>query len=232
MDARDTGDVMGWTALGLAAFASCLIPGTLMLVIEIGLLVSNTGGQASAGKDWKQVATQIETLKNEMGGLVQSVPADRWQGHDRRAFEDAVDRYRTELTKAHEFHGYVGEALDIVSWVLFGLAALALVVATIMFVEACMIIALASSIVGALAIPSFEAGANAEAGAFGMMLSIAQGSVRVMLGVVLGILTAGSMANLPQQQLTKATGGTPTFKQVTLDYRAPQIPTLGSAPTA
>jgi len=57
-------------------------------------------------------------------------------------------------------------------------------------------------------------------------------SLRTMLGVVLGILTAGSMANLPQQQLTKATGGTPTFKQVTLDYRAPQIPTLGSAPTA
>jgi uncharacterized protein YukE len=226
MDVRDYGQIMGWTALGEAVFASCVIPATLMVVIEIGLLISNPGGMAGAAKDWKDVATQVESLKNELDTLANGVPPEKWQGQDRQSFGAALTKYKAELTKAHDFHGYVGDMLDIVSWVFFALAAAALTFATILAVNAALILLAGGSIIGILGIPFLEAEANTVATWITTMISTMSLSTKVLIGAVMAIIAAGSLSSMPlQKKLMNPNGNGPVmFQQATLTMGTPALP--------
>jgi hypothetical protein len=227
MDVRDTGLSLGYAALAEATFAACIIPGMWMVVLEIGILVSNPGAMAGAASEWKGVATQVEALKKEMEDLAKGVPPDQWQAHDRSAFDDALLKYKDELTKAHEYHGSVGDMLDIVSWAFFALTAAAFVISTIMAANAAVIVGAGATVVGLLAVPALEAEANALAAMCATIISTMQGSVRLLLGGVMSALFLGQVTGTTQQLTTPES---PMFKQATLTMGTPNIPTLGTTP--
>lgn len=226
MDVRDSGVWLGGLALGGALFAACVIPVTLTVVIEIGLLISNPGGMAGAAKDWRDVATQVESLKNELETLANGVPPEKWQGQDRQAFGAALTKYKEELTKAHDFHGYVGDMLDIVSWVFFALAVAAFTFAAILVGQAVAIIAAAGTVVGIVGVPFLEAEANAVAGWIATMISTMSLSTKVLIGAVMAIIAAGSLSSMPlQQKLMNPNGNGPVmFQQATLTMGTPALP--------
>jgi uncharacterized protein YeaO (DUF488 family) len=227
MDARDTGVSLGYAALAEAFFAACVIPGMWLVVLEIGILVSNPGAMAGAASEWKGVATQVEALKKEMEDLANGVPPDQWQAHDRSAFDDTRLKYNAELTKAHEYHAGVGDMLDIVSWAFYALVAAAFVISTIMAANAAVILGAGATIVGLLAVPALEAEANVLAGVCGTIISTMQGSVRLLLGGVMTALFLGEVTGTTKQLITPES---PMFKQATLTLSPPNLPTLGTTP--
>ena len=225
MDIRDTGQYIGYTAAATALVAAFTVPANLLVVAEIGVMISNPGEMAGAARDWKSVAAKVEGLKTELEGLANGVSPEQWQGKDRDAFDHAVQKYKAELTKAHDYHGSVGDMLDTVSWVFFGMAVFALALAVITLAQALAIDAAAGSIIGLPVAAALEAEANGFSAWVAAILSTTAGRVLAMLAIVELILSSGTMTG--KQQMTG--GNPPTFQQATLTFGNTQIPTLGTS---
>lgn len=215
MSVVGSGQMLCIAALAEATWAATVIPAAWPLVVEIGLLYSDPGQMEQAAHQWKDAAAKLETLKNDVDQLAKGVPPEKWTGKDRGAFHHAVDEYKAELTKVHDFHGGIGDMLQTAAYVYFAAAVLAFTLASMLAVQAVAIVAASWTVVGAAAI---EAAANAMAGVFDTITTAATLSIKVLIGAIVGLLAAGGVV----YTMAKGKGANPTgqgpvsFKKATL----------------
>jgi hypothetical protein len=225
MSVVQSGQALCIAAIAEATFASCVIPAAIPLAIEIGLLYSDPGQMEDASGQWKEVAKNLQGVSGKLDDLAKSVPSDKWSSNDRTAFDNAVAAYKTELAKVHDFHGSMGDMLDIASKVFFAAAVLALTLATMLAIQAVAILAASWTIVGAAAI---EAVANTLAGAFDGIITACTLGVKGLMAAMVGIVVAGGVVQaVVQNKAGNPNGSGPVaFQKATLGAAAGPMPPL------
>lgn len=215
MSAVSSGQYLLDIALAEMTFACFEIPAAIPTLITTGLLYSNPGAMEQAGHHWKDVAGKMEAMKNDLDQLVKGVPPEKWTAKDREAFNTAVDTYKAELTKVHDFHGSVGDALKIASEVFFAFAVLALAVGTALAAQALFVSAAWCTLFGG---PPAEAEANIFATALDAIVTASTFSIKAML-ITLGVIVGAEVYIYSQAKGMAANpngGGPVMFKKATL----------------
>ncbi|MCO6006357.1 hypothetical protein NE236_15305 [Actinoallomurus purpureus] len=222
MSVLEAGKWMCMAAIAEAMYAACIIPGAWPTVAAIGLAYSDPGQMDNAGNDWKATAGQMNEVATQLDRLAKSVPEDKWQEGGRESFQKALDKYKEELGKVHQFTDDVGGMLKIAGYAFFAFAVLAFAIGTMLAVWATSILAASWTIVGGAAL---EAAGNAVAGVCDTILSAACVSLKTAMMVTAGIIAAGMGVYMySQSKAANPTGSGPvTFQQASIMPTTPNV---------
>lgn len=223
MGTTDSGAMLQTIAIAESAAAACVIPAAWPLVAMMGLGYSDPGQIEKASGDWDEVAKHVDTIKAEMLRLRDSVPDDKWSAKDRAAFHKVVTQYNQDLGEASHFVGTVGTVMQAMAYGYFAWSLLVFAAAQILAVQALAIVASSWFPPAAAAL---EAAANATAGIFDSLMSVASVSLSTAVKVAGGLVAAGVAVYLQAKQWQPGDGKA-SFTQATLTPGGPTpaIPT-------
>lgn len=225
MSVVDNGQWMCLTAIAESIFAACVLPGAWPAAIAIGLAYSDPGQMDKAGDQWKDTAHKLDGVRQQLEHLAASVPEDKWKEGGRDAFEQALNKYKEELHKTHQFTDDVGGMLKIAGIAFFVFAVLAFAIGSILAVTA--LGWLAASWTGPIAAALYAA-ANAIAGVCDTIISVASMSLKAAAMTIGGIIAAGMGVYMyTQHKASDPTGSGPVmFQQATLSPGGAGMPTM------
>lgn len=145
----------------------------------------NAGDVEDAAQSLRDAGQQLGQARDELAGLVNSIPASEWQSTDRQLYEQTATQYLQQLNTSAESAEAAGDMLTVAAAAIFTFAGFAMGVAAALAAAATGVAAGDATIVGA---PEAEA-AGAEAGA--AALEALEDGNAVLLGALSGI--AGSL---------------------------------------
>lgn len=217
MGATDSGGMLQTIAIAESSAAACVIPAAWPLVAMMGLGLSDPGQIEKAAGDWSDIAAHIDTIKTEMIRLRDSVPPEKWSAADRAEFHKVVTQYNQDLAEASHFVASVGTVMQAMAYGYFAWSLLVFAAAQVLAVQALAIVASSWFPPAAAAL---EAAANATAGIFDGLMSVASVSLSTAVEVAGGVVAAGLAAYLAAKQWQPG-GGTASFTQATLTLGGP-----------
>jgi hypothetical protein len=227
MGVTDSGAWLQTFAIAESSAAACVIPAAWPLVAMMGLGYSDPGQMEKASAEWSEVAKHIDEMKTEMSNLAHGVPPDKWSAKDNAAFQKAVAKYNDELQNASQFAGSVGTIMQVMAYGYFAWSLLVFAAAQILAIQALAIVASSWFPPAAAAL---EAAANATAGIFDSLMSVASVSLTTAVKVAGGVVAAGMAVYFASKswQPGGAGGSAVAFKQATLNLSGP-TPTMPTA---
>lgn len=115
------------------------------------------------GMEALELYDRLDTVVRDLDAAVSALPPEQWQGQDRVAFSEHVDKYRREILGLQVLAMLMGVALVTVGMILLVMVAAYAVISTILFGLAAAFLACAASVVGAPLAASIEGVANTVA---------------------------------------------------------------------
>ncbi|HEY9389806.1 MAG TPA: hypothetical protein VIR27_08575 [Mycobacteriales bacterium] len=224
MGVTDSGVALQTMAIAEASAAACVIPAAWPLVAMMGAGFSDPGGIEKAAGDWDEVAKHIDTIKAEMISLRDGVPEDQWSAQDRERFNQVVTRYNQDLAEASHFVSSVGTIMQAMAYGYFAWSLLVFAAAQVLAVQALAIVASSWFPPAAAAL---EVAANATAGVFDALMSVASVSLTTAIEVAGGVVGAGMAVYLAAKQFRPGDGAA-SFTQARLTPGGP-MPNPGMA---
>ncbi|MEV0404261.1 hypothetical protein [Actinoallomurus sp. NPDC050550] len=224
MSMLEKGKWMCMVAIAETMWAAKVVPAAWPLIPEMFLAYSDPGQMDNAGSDWKTTAHQLQEVGTKLDELAKGVPEDKWQEGGREAFQTALDKYKEELTKVHQFTDDVGGMLKIAGYAFFAFAVLALAIGTLLAVWATLIAASVWTIVGGV---TLESDATIFAAMCDTIVSASCVSLKTAIMTIAGIIGAGMGVYMySSHKATNPTGKGPVnFQQATLMPSSPGMPT-------
>lgn len=228
MDARDMAIPMFGLAIIESFTASQLYPGALYLAATAGVLLADAGQMGRSADDWKTSAKKLEAARKDLADRCSNFPTDKWNGPGRNGFNDKAQLNDIDLGQVCEYHGSVGDAMEIISWLYFALAVVILALATMVFLAFLAELAVSWTFFGAAAL---EAVGNALAGIADSIAGESAITMKVAIGAAAAILVGGGyIYTKAQGKIANPNGSGPiTFQQAQLTPQMPDIKMPGGA---
>lgn len=214
MGVTDSGMWLQTFALAESAAAACVIPAAWPLVAMMGLGFSDPGAMEKSSGEWDEVSKHIDTTKTELSTLSGGVPEDKWNAEDRAAFDKGVAKYNQALQDGGSFASNVSTIMQVMAYGYFAWSILVFAAAQILAIQALAIVASSWFPPAAAAL---EVAANATAGIFDALMSVASTSLMTIVKVAGGIVLAGMAAYFGSQQFKPGgPAGAVNFTQATI----------------
>jgi hypothetical protein len=192
--AFDFADALPVIALSSTLLAMFDIPAAGLCA---GAMLGGLGLPSGLGKgavSWAETGEKLDEAAKNLRELVEAIPEDAWsrEGDDRKAFDEKINEFKTQLETGRVFTDVVAAALLIVGGVLvlYDLAMTA--IGVLLLFEATALAATIASVVGNLGASEAEAAAdNAEAAAIAEDIESANQEMRTVSQATAAALVAG-----------------------------------------
>lgn len=192
--AFDFADALPVIALSSTMLAMVDIPAAGLCAAAMLGGLGMPGGLGKAAASWAETGEKLDEAAKNLRELVEAIPEDAWsrEGDDRKAFDDKINEFKTQLETGRVFTDVVAAALLIVGGVLVAYDLAMTAIGVLLLFEATVLAATIASVVGNLgASEAEEAADTAEAVEIAENIENANQEMKTVSQVTAAALTAG-----------------------------------------